>query len=354
MLTEEMFGVLLMALQKARRIIFVGDVSQLPPIGAGKPFYELVNKLKQMSHGFAELKTQVRFLRDANPNPLDMELSKHFSLNNDTRTQAKDEVFKLLDKTPTDERLSFVEWENPEDLRLKLLQTLEEELNMESVDDIHGFNKSLGATEYKGEQYFWCGNEYCQKPRAGIGDYADKWQIIAPLRNRFDVGTVGLNTFIHEKYRTDMLKKEIEKQKRHYSPLPLPGNIIRGDKVINLINTKINPANKPKDMKYNDPIPVANGEIGILGQVYAYKKIVFGVEFSSQPMKCFCYDKNDFADENTPILELAYAITVHKSQGSDFDTVILIIGEHMPLVSREMLYTALTRQKDWLFYIMVI
>ena len=45
------------------------------------------------------------------------------------------------------------------------------------------------------------------------------------------------------------------------------------------------------------------------------------------------------------MLELAYAITVHKSQGSDFDTVILIMGQHMPLESREMLYTALTRQK---------
>lgn len=344
MLTEEMFGALLVALQKAKRIIFVGDISQLPPIGAGRPFYELVHKLQNMNHGFAELKTQVRFLNNANPNPLDVELSKHFSLNEAVRAQAKDEVFKLLDKTPTNDRLSFVEWDNPDDLRVKLAEILKDELNMDSVDDVWGFNRSLGATEWEGQQYFKSGNEY--PPRTGIGNFADKWQIITPLRNRFDVGTVGINAFIHDKYRTEMLKAEIEQKKQNYwYPLPLPGEIIKGDKVINLINTKIKPANKPSDMQYHNPVPVANGEIGILGQDKAYGKRVYGVEFSSQPMKCFPYTADNFGDESTPILELAYAITVHKSQGSDFDTVILIMGEHMPLASREMLYTALTRQK---------
>ena len=42
MLTEEMFGALMQALKKARRIIFVGDPNQLPPIGAGRPFVDLV------------------------------------------------------------------------------------------------------------------------------------------------------------------------------------------------------------------------------------------------------------------------------------------------------------------------
>lgn len=346
MLTEEMFGAVLFALQHARRIIFVGDVSQLPPIGAGKPFYELAAKLKQINHGFAELKTQVRFLNAVNANSLDVELAKHFALSADIRSQAKDEIFKLLDKTSSDERLSFVEWDTPEDLRIKLSEVLKEELNMESVDDIYGFNKSLGATEYDGKQYFWCGNEYSNKYKNGVGEYADKWQIIAPLRNRFDVGTVGINAFIHEKYRSDMLKAEIEKKNsgREY-PLPLPGNLIKGDKVINLINTKIWPANKSLGTDRMTSLPVANGEIGILGQVKAFEKIRYGVEFSSQPQKCFCYNADDFGDEGNPILELAYAITVHKSQGSDFDTVILIMGQHMPLTSREMLYTALTRQK---------
>ena len=45
-------------------------------------------------------------------------------------------------------------------------------------------------------------------------------------------------------------------------------------------------------------------------------------------------------------LELAYAITVHKSQGNEFDTVvILLIGRHRKLHYRNLLYTAVTRAK---------
>lgn len=358
MLTEDMFGALLVALQKAKRIIFVGDVSQLPPIGAGKPFYELMKKLQQMDFGFAELKTQVRFLHTDGTEPLDVELSKHFSLNEGMRSQAKEEVFDKLKNNEEDNRLAFIEWANPEDLRVKLAEVLKTELHMESVDDVYGFNASLGAKPYNGKQYFWCGNEYRgDKYASGIGEYADKWQIIAPLRNRFDVGTVGLNAFIHDKYRSDMLKEEIiakESAKNRWPykdinkihPTPLPGSIIQGDKVINLVNTRIKPANKPSNMQYHNEMPIANGEIGIVGRTKHFDEDVYGVEFSSQPMNCFLYtEKNFFKDDNSPILELAYAITVHKSQGSDFDKVILIMGQHMPLASREMLYTALTRQK---------
>ncbi|MGA7880519.1 MAG: ATP-binding domain-containing protein, partial [Terrimicrobiaceae bacterium] len=46
------------------------------------------------------------------------------------------------------------------------------------------------------------------------------------------------------------------------------------------------------------------------------------------------------------VLELAYALTVHKSQGSEFGTVILVLPNPCRLLSRELLYTALTRQKD--------
>ena len=42
-------------------------------------------------------------------------------------------------------------------------------------------------------------------------------------------------------------------------------------------------------------------------------------------------------------LELAYALTVHKSQGSDFDTVFLILPKSATTLSRELLYTGLTR-----------
>ena len=51
----------------------------------------------------------------------------------------------------------------------------------------------------------------------------------------------------------------------------------------------------------------------------------------------------NFAKSN---LELAYVLTVHKVQGSQFNIVFLIIPEKIALISKELIYTALTRQTD--------
>ena len=51
-------------------------------------------------------------------------------------------------------------------------------------------------------------------------------------------------------------------------------------------------------------------------------------------------------------LELAYAATVHKSQGSEFDVVILaVLGGYDKLYYRNLLYTAVTRAKKMLIIV---
>jgi ATP-dependent exoDNAse (exonuclease V) alpha subunit len=47
--------------------------------------------------------------------------------------------------------------------------------------------------------------------------------------------------------------------------------------------------------------------------------------------------------EDEDNFELAYAITVHRAQGSEFDNVFVVIPERRSLLSRELVYTALTR-----------
>jgi exodeoxyribonuclease V alpha subunit len=47
-----------------------------------------------------------------------------------------------------------------------------------------------------------------------------------------------------------------------------------------------------------------------------------------------------------PDHETAFAMTVHKSQGSEFSDVALVLPEnHSPVISRELIYTAITRGK---------
>ena len=58
----------------------------------------------------------------------------------------------------------------------------------------------------------------------------------------------------------------------------------------------------------------------------------------------------EFADCDQ--LELAYAVTVHKSQGSEFDIVLLVLSQITPLLQyRNLLYTAVTRAKQVLIIV---
>ena len=85
---------------------------------------------------------------------------------------------------------------------------------------------------------------------------------------------------------------------------------------------------------------VFNGDIGIL------KKI----DFANNTMLVDYFDKEAlYSSENIRELELAYAMTVHKSQGSEFDAVVMpVLATPANLAYRNLFYTALTRAKKLL------
>ena len=133
-----------------------------------------------------------------------------------------------------------------------------------------------------------------------------------------------------------------------------PENIVYGDKVMNIRNHRhkdVYPEQFPEGSPFNNPVRfVANGEIGmVVGQFKKrgknFKVTKLEVEFSTQQGVKYGFGSRYLPKDGIdPILELAYAITVHKSQGSEFGTTFLVIPNPCPLLSRELLYTALTRQ----------
>jgi hypothetical protein len=99
---------------------------------------------------------------------------------------------------------------------------------------------------------------------------------------------------------------------------------------------------------------IANGDVGIVmgffwkarrADTKRYRENL-EVEFSSQPGHKYTFTNRDFSEEGNPALELAYALTVHKCQGSEFGTVFLVLPNPCRLLSRELIYTALTRQRN--------
>jgi hypothetical protein len=97
---------------------------------------------------------------------------------------------------------------------------------------------------------------------------------------------------------------------------------------------------------------LANGEIGIagLGRGAARNKVL-NVEFVDRPHFSFGFWPKNFGPDSAP-LELAYALTVHKAQGSDFEKVFAVIPQRSRLLTRELIYTALTRSKDRLILLL--
>lgn len=352
MLTEEMFGAILDAVGKyAGRIIFVGDTNQLPPIGAGRPFVDLVRYIRSAELGskmsgkcFARLITTRRQKQEENRQELraDIRLSKWFT---ETDEQLDEDIFSEIQGGVKDQTIVFRQWTDKGDLENTILETIKEVTGMESIDDIMGFNRSLGATigegKYSGQTYF----NATGKDKKGCAAYVEKWQILAPVRNNAQ-GVLNMNHLIHEKYREDFLELAARDRYRKIPSKMGPEGIVYGDKVINLINTS-----KKKAFPESGDNYIANGEIGMACGSFGNTKALsyLHVEFASQLGKIYSYESREFGEEAQVPLELAYALTVHKAQGSQFDSVILVLSDKCFLLSKELLYTALTRQEKKLY-----
>lgn len=136
-------------------------------------------------------------------------------------------------------------------------------------------------------------------------------QVLTPMRRN----TLG----------TDNLNVELQKALNPEGDAIIRGGTIfrAGDRVMQLRN------NYDKD--------VFNGDVGFVKAVNTDDRSLI-VNFDGKPVK---YDAGDL-DE----LVLAYAMTIHKSQGSEYPAVIVIMHtQHYVMLQRNLLYTAITRGK---------
>ena len=262
MIDINLFNDLVKMLPLGSQLILIGDVDQLPPVGAGQPFLDLIRSKKivvsRLSKQFRQGSDSVipKVARAINKGEL-IEFSSDFSSSG----------------------FSFVE-----------------------VDKGQVVEKIIEVVD------FFTGN------KNGSIDF-DKTQILSPMR-RYSSGLINLNSIMQKKYNPNgekvFSKMEGEKEIQFCA----------GDKVI---------------CTQNDyDIDVRNGDIG-----YVVNKVGknIRVEFDGE-MKLFHNNKID-------CLDLAYAITVHKSQGSEYPNVVMpIVDDHRIMLTRKLIYTAITRGKQ--------
>ena len=154
----------------------------------------------------------------------------------------------------------------------------------------------------------------------------DDVQILCPSRKKA-CGTMNLNNHLQDR---------LNPKNKERNEITFKGIVFRvGDKVMNIKNDY--------DIVWqNDDgetgTGVFNGDIGFISEI----------DIKNQLIKVVYDNKTaSYYEEQIALLEHAYAITVHKSQGSEFNCVIIPLSNTSPLLRyRNLLYTAITRAKS--------
>ena len=296
-----------------KRVILVGDENQLPPIGCGRPFKDLIVYLRGDSsrehRNLVRLTTNCRQQEDETV----LDAAHLFAGKNRYHTDLYEQLLLGGKLSPY---LNVRYWEDAATLRCQVEEFIGEVLN-EAVDGQDGsskeqcFNKLLGLydTGFVPE-------------RNAKKLTLDRVQILTPYRAG-PSGSLGLSEYVRSLYRQDAWPDRSDQN----------SVFAHSDKIIRRSNYY---AYNKRERRHE--LSLSNGSIGVLCNHGRFKGGPRGYfPETEQPLYWNRLDESDF--------ELAYAITVHKAQGSEFQEVLVVLPERRALLARELVYTALTRSK---------
>lgn len=268
---------LLRAIPMGKRLIFVGDPDQLPPVGPGFPFGDCLRSgaipTVQLTEIFRQAQQSLIVMNAHRVNRGQMP---------DLRDKSKDFFF----------------------------------LPCRSEDEVRRTVAGLCA----------------KRLPENMGIPSDQIQVLSPTR-KGGVGTGALNQILQEALNPAMPTKK-ERQLGEIS-------FREGDRVMQIRN------NYDIMWKKTDGSGVGtgifNGDIGRISKI----------DFQAQMLTAVFDDREvDYDFTQLGELEPAYAVTVHKSQGSEYRAVILSAWGGSPyLLSRSVLYTAITRARELLIIV---
>ncbi len=253
---------LLKAVPLNAHVIFIGDVDQLPSVGAGNFLNDLINSKKAPT-------THLEYIFRQAQNSL-ITYNAH-RINNGE--------FPSFEAPNTIKDYEFIKEDNPENLPMHL--------------------KRIFQIKFK------------QK-----GLWLDNAVVLSPM-NRGAAGTVAINHYLQQ----------------ILNPQPA------GQKEATRMGTSFKIGDRVMQIRNNYDKNVFNGDIGRIEDIDMEEKNIKVIYFETVVVYEFME-----LDE----LVLAYAISIHKSQGSEFDAVVIpIFMQHFTLLQRNLIYTGLTRAKKY-------
>lgn len=284
-----------------KRLILVGDPNQLPAIGYGKVLKDILYFLKSDTEHNANYIELVGNLRSELSKNKVIKLSEAF----EEKGELEEELENIFNYDTSDKNVSegfkICYWKDERELKEKIETEFDsfcvsQSINGKRQEKLHqvlGLNKNGSVSKTKNPTL-------------------DNFQLLTPYLSGLS-GADGLNDFFQRHFKNE-------------SELELAGGFFKeSDKII-----------RTKNYYKENELLISNGSIGIIRE--ARKEVLQFQEDGYQEIKLKDLRKNE-----REFFELAYAISVHKSQGSGFDHLFIIIPDRPGLLSRELVYTALTR-----------
>ena len=299
-----------------KRIIFVGDPNQLPPIGRGKVFADVINYIiKTFPENYGKLHINIRQMENRalgkGTGILDLASLYIQEKSNENNKQNREELLKSIQESEDDvfPDLRIITWKDTNELEEKLAKVIKKDYETDNASDLM------------------------------------QHQIISPYRGEL-YGTENINLIIQNLFNSNNIN--------HKGSL---SGITVFDKVIQFRNRAKSDAYYSYDIKnrVKSRVDVFNGELGVVrihtfdSENYKrrnFKLKQFQVAFEQKPNH-FIEFKSESSVENN--IELGYAISVHKAQGSEFSRIYFVLPKSkQTLLSTELLYTGVTRAQKHL------
>ena len=142
-------------------------------------------------------------------------------------------------------------------------------------------------------------------------------QVLSPMRE----GSAGVKAL------NETLQRALNPAEQHRTRIERPHGIV------------FLPRDKVMQTENNYDKGVFNGDVGVLVSIDTHAE-TFTVDFGAEQIVDYTFDE---ADQ----LVLAYATTIHKSQGSEYRAVVItLLPQHHMMLQRNLLYTAVTRGRE--------
>lgn len=306
MINSTLFARLMAKIERSATVIIVGDDAQLPPIGAGSPLSDAI----ALNLAPTVMLTQIYRQREEQAIAL---------IANDVRRGIIPQYKDVYD----DFTFLPVELSNRHALK-NMLGAAEYDEAIQTLS-----HNLLAAVAEVTLHHLPASREKLQNKQ--IREYLNAFQVISPMRGNA-LGVDNLNLLLQE-YFNPNAKKKIKTFK---------GEFRLHDKVVHIKNENF-PSTTPEEFKEgSEPSErrIFNGMCGLIFRLDEDEEL------------CYVYYPNEELivhykfDQISDYLSLSYALSVHKVQGMEYDTVVIIMSfSHHIMLNTKLLYTALTRAK---------